>query len=272
MHNMRVILLSTLVLASLASIAQTNGIYSLSKCKVGINEQYLKGYWTDTKAVFSSPAHWKKKDWLKASAFTAATVGLYLFVDQDLNDWTQEHKNTSSQNISHAFEIFGNGRYPVFTTAALYGIGAIIKRNKPKRVSMLILESYLITGVTAQVFKFLSSRERPWSDKPHDVWGGPTLKDPKASFFSGHASTVWAFATVFAMEYKDKKWVPPLAYSIATLSSLSRIHDKAHWASDVFVGSLVGYFMTKKIVETSNDEKRFECYAGLNSLRLTFNF
>ena len=59
------------------------------------------------------------------------------------------------------------------------------------------------------------------------------------------------------MEYKNKKWIPPVVYSIAGLSALSRIHDNAHWASDVFLGSAVGYFFGKALVKyhTCEDPK-----------------
>jgi len=39
-----------------------------------------------------------------------------------------------------------------------------------------------------------------------------------------------------------------LAYGLATLTALSRVNDNAHWASDVFVGSAIGYFTAKAIV------------------------
>ncbi len=252
---MRRFLAATFLLAlSFLSFAQEND--SVYMEPIGLNKAYLKHYWTDTKAVFSSPKNWEGKDWRKLSVLTAATVGLYFFVDQDLTDWSQEAKTEGSERVSKFFEVFGNGRYPVFTTAALYGLGAITKKEKPKRVSLLILESYLITGITAQVVKFVTSRERPWSNEPYNVWGGPTFTDPGASFFSGHSSTVWATAVVFAMEYESHKWVAPVAYSIATLSSLSRIHDNAHWATDVLVGSAAGYFMTRTIVKQYRKQKR----------------
>jgi membrane-associated phospholipid phosphatase len=39
-----------------------------------------------------------------------------------------------------------------------------------------------------------------------------------------------------------------LAYSIATLTALGRINSNAHWASDVFLGSAIGFFTAKAIV------------------------
>jgi membrane-associated phospholipid phosphatase len=45
--------------------------------------------------------------------------------------------------------------------------------------------------------------------------------------------------------YKDKKWAPPLAYSLATIVGLSRIYNNAHWASDVLAGAAIGFITAK---------------------------
>lgn len=251
-----IIFLFFIQVATSFTLAQIPEKKSYNPYSVKLNGNYLKGYWVDTKAVFSAPARWKGKDWLKAAGILGISTGLYFGADQQLKNWSQREKNSTSEAVSKSFEIFGNGRYPVFTTGALYLVGSAIKKEKPKRVALLLLESYLITGVSAQLAKFLTSRERPWSKLPYNVWYGPRIKDPKASFFSGHSSTVWAFATVFAMEYSEHKWVAPVAYSIATLSSLSRIHDNAHWASDVFFGSVLGYYMTRTIVRNHTKDSR----------------
>jgi membrane-associated phospholipid phosphatase len=52
-------------------------------------------------------------------------------------------------------------------------------------------------------------------------------------------------ATVFATMYRDQRWVPPVAYGLATLVGLSRIYDNAHWASDVMAGAAIGFLSAK---------------------------
>jgi membrane-associated phospholipid phosphatase len=43
------------------------------------------------------------------------------------------------------------------------------------------------------------------------------------------------------MEYKNKPWVPIVAYSAAGLISLSRITENRHWATDLLAGAALGY-------------------------------
>ena len=59
----------------------------------------------------------------------------------------------------------------------------------------------------------------------------------------------FAAATVFAMEYKNIKWVPILSYSAASLIGLSRITENRHWLTDVLAGAALGYFTGRHVVD-----------------------
>ena len=68
-------------------------------------------------------------------------------------------------------------------------------------------------------------------------WGGGT------SFPSGHATSAFAVATVFAYEYRDHLAVPVAAYSLASLVAVSRVGARRHWLSDVFAGGSMGFML-----------------------------
>ncbi|MGD0340781.1 MAG: phosphatase PAP2 family protein, partial [Bacteroidales bacterium] len=72
------------------------------------------------------------------------------------------------------------------------------------------------------------------------------------SFPSGHAATAFSIATVFASEYSDIKVVPVISYSLASLVGITRLTEHKHWASDVFIGSLLGYACGKQVVAHFN--------------------
>ena len=228
------------------------------RCEVKLNGQYFLDYWHDFKYTSSGPARWKKKDWLILSGVVAVGVGLYA-VDPQIYDWTQRTKSDGTETFAEYFEIFGNGTTALVTSAALYVYGAALKKGKSKRVSLLLLESYLISGLYARIAKFAFGRWRPWNfnegEEKHNIWNGPRFVDQKTSFYSGHSTSSFALATTFAFEFKDKPWVGILAYSLATASNMTRIHDRAHWASDVFIGSAIGYFTTRTILKRHTCEE-----------------
>jgi hypothetical protein len=45
-----------------------------------------------------------------------------------------------------------------------------------------------------------------------------------------------------------------LAYGMASLVAMSRIHKNKHWVSDVFIGSAIGFFVGKKISDLNRGD------------------
>ena len=49
------------------------------------------------------------------------------------------------------------------------------------------------------------------------------------------------------MEYRNKPFIPIIAYSIATLVGVSRITENKHWATDVLAGAALGYLTGRQV-------------------------
>jgi membrane-associated phospholipid phosphatase len=96
---------------------------------------------------------------------------------------------------------------------------------------------------------------------------------------SGHAASAFAVATTIAGQSSSAA-VDILAYSLAALAGLSRIHDNKHWASDVFLGSAVGYFSARKIAALNRPKTAdridvnfsFQAAGGRRALTLSLGF
>jgi membrane-associated phospholipid phosphatase len=224
---------------------------------VELNKEYIKGYLSDTKYILTSPARWEKDDWLKASAVVGIAAGLYVF-DHNVQDSSQKHKNSTTDRIASIAKPFGEGQYTVPALGIVYLYGYAAEDRKAEKTALWGVESFLISGAFTQVLKFSTHRHRPEDGDRYDRWDGPSFSNSNLSFASGEATAAFSVATVIASEYEDKAWVPPLAYGIATLTALARINDNAHWASDVFVGSAIGYFTAKTIVALHKKNSRFQ--------------
>ena len=137
--------------------------------------------------------------------------------------------------------------------------------------------------------KFLTGRQRPFyydpaTGKNNNTWHGPFYQFQKdkngnkpdnssySSFPSGHTTVAFAAATVFAMEYKDTKWAPVLAYSVSSLIGLSRIMQNAHWTSDVMVGAALGYLCGRQVVNNYHRYAKLQNAKKKNTLSLSLNY
>jgi hypothetical protein len=213
---------------------------------VELNKEYFKGYWTDTKAMITAPMGWDQSDWIKASVVLGVSVGLFT-QDDKIKIWVQKHKTGTTIHLADDASKVYTYALPALAGLGLYGY--VVNNEKAKTTFLLGAESAIITTAFVQTLKRSTGRHRPSTGDSHDTWSGPTFTghNERLSFPSGDASTAFALASVVASEY-DNYVVPPAVYTAATLVALERVHNNAHWSSDVFIGSAIGYFTGKAVV------------------------
>lgn len=233
---------------------------NLSK-KDKLNEQFFINFKNDFTDVLVSPTKWKKKDFLNLSAVLGAGFLLYS-VDQDIHQWFQDNRSSSSDDFFNVLSFFGHGGAITGLIAALYAAGELSHNNSLRKTALLSLESWLTTGIIVTGLKCVTGRARPNSGESSHSFYPLAIKSRYYSFPSGHASSAFAVATTIARQ-SEKLYVDILAYSLATLVAISRVHNNKHWPSDVLVGASIGYFVAKKI--NTLDRKR-------NSSKMNISF
>lgn len=181
------------------------------------------------------------KEMLMLAATTS--LGLVLFPsDEATMDFVQDHKSEFTERI---VQPTNENHKMILGGAALgsYFMGVVIKDNKLVKAGLYVVTSQIATQIVTEGFKRGFGRSRPNADLGSSAWrtGGK-------SFFSGHSSGAWSFATVFAEIYKDNKIIPYLSYGVAALTSYGRLHDRKHFLSDVFYGAVAGHLITKMVM------------------------
>jgi hypothetical protein len=118
------------------------------------------------------------------------------------------------------------------------------------KTGLLAGEAYADVAIVDLAIKAVTRRKRP-----SDVASGTPFNDTffsggkspfkGSSFPSGHAAGAFSVATVIAQRYRQHRWVPWVAYGLATAVSFSRVTTSAHFPSDVFLGAALGYTITR---------------------------
>jgi membrane-associated phospholipid phosphatase len=279
----KVVLLTWLLCTSLAGFSQADTLIkkldSLSKKSDSaggqINNTTPKAYNDATRFTFSSffvlqasnlkqaftkPFHMTGQDWKTFGKFALIT-GAVAFADESIQNYALDLRdhNKGLRDISRQITNFG-GPYEGYTLGALGAYGFIFNNKKMQTTTLLALQSYITGAAVESVLKFVTGRQRPNAIDAHSVIAEPTFHGPfkvsrdaggnklSNSFPSGHTTVAFAAATVYALEYKDKPWVPVLCYTSASLIGLSRITENKHWATDVLVGAALGYLTGKQVV------------------------
>jgi membrane-associated phospholipid phosphatase len=210
-----------------------------------LGERFVMGFGNDVYEVVKSPGSWEGKDWWRLTAILGTGTLLYIF-DQQIYDWFQDRRTPETEDWSRFSSNLGNGLYLGGMIAALYLGGEIFDERGVRKTALLSLESWLTAGAIVIGIKTILGRARPYTDLGPQFWKPFSFRSEDHSFPSGHAASAFAVATVVA-DQTDFVLVDVLAYSLSTLAALSRIHDSKHWASDVFIGATIGYFVGKKI-------------------------
>lgn len=214
--------------------------------KMNIYQIKLEQWLDDTGQVATGLTHWDHSDWGKALLYGGLT---YIIHDNDIH--IQHHFQATRNNTTNNIAKIGNA-VPMagviyFTDTYLFG------NERQRKTASNGLESMGIASLITQALKYASHRERPN--------GADNL-----SFPSGHTAAAFAMSTVIAEEYKDYKAVPYLAYGLSTLTAYARMNDNKHWASDVFVGGLIGHYTAKTIIKlNASREYKIQPFIGLNN-------
>lgn len=207
------------------------------------DKKYILSYFSDAKALLISPASWKSREWIQFGAIGGAGILAYT-QDENLQKFFSSHQNQTTDHLStFFFEPLGNGAVTSLIIGGFYLGGRLSDNKRLSGTSLIAAKSFITASIGTQIIKHLTHRHRPYQDAiaDHNVWEGPFEGFDFTSFPSGHSAAAFSVATVFAFEYRETVWVPILAYTLAGGTAISRLYDNKHWASDVLIGSALGF-------------------------------
>lgn len=117
-----------------------------------------------------------------------------------------------------------------------------------KRQGLILpfLLSFLLAGFLVQLLKAI------WeSPRPAILFEGqlllclPGIKHITKSFPSGHAANAFVLASFLAQ--RSSRMRQYTAYSLAALMALSRVYVGAHFLSDIWIGSWIGFLASQAV-------------------------
>jgi membrane-associated phospholipid phosphatase len=202
----------------------------------------------DQKEIWLSPLHMRKQDakwWLGFGAVTGALIATDHETSTALeNSPGQVRWGDRVSNIGAAYTLI-----PI--TAGFYATGVLADNAQARETGVLGAEALLDSLIVQTVLKPIAGRIRP--DSTTGERG--QFFDGGDSFPSGHAIESWALASVIAHEYKRRggKWVPYVAYGLATVVSTARFTAQKHYASDIVAGAAMGWFIGRYVYQTHED-------------------
>jgi membrane-associated phospholipid phosphatase len=213
----------------------------------------IANFWSDQKAMWTSPAHIHRENakwWVIFGTGTAALIATDRRTSHALPNSVSQVG--FSKNVSQIGAVYTT--LPV--AGALYLYGKHTDNPHAREAGVLGAQSLLDGYILVSILKFGAGRERP-----NVIGGNGRFFKNQRSFPSGHAIMSWSFASLISHEYKGGKVVPIIAYSLASVVSVSRFTAQQHYASDIVAGGSMGWFIGKFVFEHHLDSaihKRYD--------------
>lgn len=183
--------------------------------------------------------------WVPLLAVSAVTAGLIVADKHDM-PYFRSHQG-QWDDTNDVFNSYITTGEVVAVPAGLLLAGYARHDQREVSTALLATDAYGDSAIVDLALKAVTRRDRP-SDVPAPQPFTNTFFKAQltgSSFPSGHATAAFSVATVVARRYAKKRWVPVLAYGMATVISLSRITQLAHYPSDVFLGGALGYTVAR---------------------------
>jgi len=198
----------------------------------------------DLKAAATAPASWKAEDWGRLSLGILGLAGLSIALDRPADQAAQRLDHDKWDPWARRLDTLGGTGTVVIAGGAYLG-GVLIGQPRMREFGSDACLSMAVAQLLVTLpLKVAVGRSRPDADQ------GPYHFDPFSggqAFPSGHATQAFTLATVVSA-YADNPWATGAAYTGATLVGLARIEQRAHWASDVAAGALIGTLSAKAVL------------------------
>lgn len=192
---------------------------------------------------FVPAMNWKYNHPLR-NLFTYATILLLIAGCCALLCWNKEqgflflnnrHTDVADLLLKYLTHV-GDGLFMVVTGVIIFLVGK-------RKLGVLLVLSFLLSGLLVQVVKRVEERPRPglYFKKPqliHRV--DDYLLKGKNSFPSGHTTTAFAMFSLFAFAVRNKG-LQLLFFAAAVIIGYSRIYLGQHFTEDVLAGAALGF-------------------------------
>jgi membrane-associated phospholipid phosphatase len=204
---------------------------------------------SDQGRIWTSPVQLSsKRTWIPVAAVLGTAAAL-IAADPQIAPHFRRTSDFSSFNrvMSSSHTAVGFIAVP----AALFAFGELGHDSKATSTALLAAEAMADSWVVGTALKDVFMRARPNEILPHgnfsDSWfeHRTSLIVPNGGMPSGHTLYAFAVATVVARRYGNHRWVPYVSYGLAAAVGLSRVTLSAHFVSDVFIGGVLGYSISR---------------------------
>lgn len=204
-----------------------------------LGNAFIKVYPMTFRRIFM---HWQ---WTLGAIFAIVSA---FYLDDAVRSLLSGINSDVTNSVFEFGRWYGNGLPTLYLFIGLYIAGLIFKKYTLRETGVLILESYVFSGLVTLIFKSTFGRFRPYTNKgDFAFYGWNWTNNDMFSYISGHAAVSFALSTILAST-TENYYLKSFYYLLAIITCLSRIYHNQHWFSDVVSGAISAYLISRVLV------------------------
>lgn len=202
---------------------------------------------------YSSFTNWNETDILKLVLTGGITYGIFHY-DNVLDKQIKKPEWFGSSGAAMIGRLYGEPLTPILLGSYFYIHGNSTGNKVNKKLGFEIAQATFYSFTVTTLLKYLFGRERPGTAISHYEFHPLSFRNNDfLSLPSGHTTIAFAMSTVFSKNADTKFW-QIASYIPALITAASRMYENRHWASDVFLGAVIGYFSAEFFVKKHDDD------------------
>ena len=214
----------------------------------------------DWLAYNTAPLSFSRSDWLLFGGVAGGTAGL-LFLDESIQSLILGSRQSDLYAASVDLAWTGHLIAADIASGLVYLSGLFSRSDALRVTGRMMGQSLIYAGTVALILRFLSGRRWPAANEgafSFDTW---PPDDTYHAFPSGHTVVVFTLATVLAQRI-DSWPVTVLLYGTAVAAGLGRMYIDQHWASDVFLGAVLGFTTARFVLAREAERGKGEAHTS----------
>jgi len=196
----------------------------------------------DQKRFWTFPARLRRQDLKWMIPATAGMAGLFA-----ADSWISRQVPNRPDQLDRSKKISDYSVYSLIAAGGgAYLFGKLSNNDHMSETGFLAAEAAINATAVTYAFKYATARERPYAANGSGEFFTGNRSSTSLSFPSEHSAIAWSIAGVIAHEYPG-----PLAkfaaYGLATTVTLTRVTAQQHFASDVVIGGVLGWYFAHEV-------------------------
>ncbi len=197
--------------------------------------------------TISRPFHWDKRDW-RTAVIWAALIGGSLLIEEEVDEFFQKNRSNFGDTVNDIGVKYGAPPFAAGLSLGVYAVGTLIGSPAWRETSIMMFELLLTVGIIQQPLRIITGRARPRANEDNLTFNPLSIKDKYSSFISGHVWISVGLSYIMAKQI-DHPVATGILFTLgAVVTPYARMYGRAHWASDILIGGVLGFYSARTIM------------------------